>query len=475
MSNLTDTPAAEPSVDARRWTLVATSLGFSVVQLDVSIVNVAIKSIGAGLGGGVSGLQWVVNAYTIAFAACILTAGSIADRIGARRLFVGGFVLFMVASAVCGVAPDLGVLIGARAVQGLAAALLVPSSLALLSHAYTDARARTHAVGIYLAGASSALSGGPLIGGALIALIGWRAIFFINIPVALCGIFLTLRFANETTRSAGRGVDVPGQLTAILTLVLLVGSTIEGGVHGFAATDVLAGYAAAVVCGCAFVWFEARSGSPMLPLSLFRSRTFSVCSVAGLLINTAFYGLIFVISLFFQRVQGLSPLMTGLALAPVMIGITVSNVLSGRMQERFGPTRVLTLGAAVQAAACAGLLGIGAGTSYGAIVVQLTALGVGGGLVVPTVTAQLLGSVDRRRSGVAGGTLNTLRQTGSAVGVALFGSLLAGSGGFVSGAHASFAIAIGLGLGIVALAPLMRSGRSDRRSQAGNERGRAGS
>ena len=197
----------------------------------------------------------------------------------------------------------------------------------------------------------------------------------------------------------------------------------------------------------------------MLPLSLFRSRVFSVCSVVGLLINTAFYGLIFVISLFFQRVQGLSPLTTGLALAPVMIGITASNLVSGRMQERLGAARVLALGAAVLAAACAGMLSVGAGTSYGAIVVPLTALGVGGGLVVPTVTAQLLGSVDRSRSGVASGTLNTLRQTGSAVGVALFGSLLAGSDGFVPGVHASFAIASGLGLAIVALAPLLRRGR----------------
>jgi DHA2 family methylenomycin A resistance protein-like MFS transporter len=471
MAELTRTPAAESAVAARRWTLVATSLGFSIVQLDVSIVNVAIKSIGAGLGGGVSGLQWVVNAYTIAFAAFILTAGSIADRVGARRLFVGGFVLFMAASAVCGIAPDLGVLIGARACQGLAAALLVPSSLALLSHAYTNPRARTRAVGIYLAGASTALSGGPLIGGVLIAAIGWRAIFFINVPVALCGIFLTLRFANETTRSAGRGVDVPGQLAAIATLVLLVGATIEGGTHGFDATDVLAGYAAALACGAAFVWIEARGRSPMLPLSLFRSRTFSVCSVAGLLINTAFYGLIFVISLFFQRVQGLSPLTTGLALAPVMIGITASNLVSGPMQERLGPARVLALGAAILAAGCAGLLSVGPGTSYGAIVVQLTALGVGGGLVVPTVTAQLLGSVDRSRSGVASGTLNTLRQTGSAIGVALFGSLLAGSEGFVPGVHASFAIAGGLGLAIVALAPLLRSRPPEFRSHAGNQRG----
>jgi DHA2 family methylenomycin A resistance protein-like MFS transporter len=457
MSDVTHSSAAGSGVDAPRWTLVATSLGLAVVMLDVSIVNVAIKSIGADLGGGVSGLQWVVNAYTITFAAFILTAGSLADRIGARRLFVGGFVLFMAASALCGVAPNLGVLIGGRAIQGLAAALLVPSSLALLSHAYSNGRARTQAIGIYLAGASLALSGGPLVGGVLIAAIGWRAIFFINVPVGLCGIFLTLRFATETTRTAGRGVDVPGQLAAIVTLVLLVGSTIEGGVHGFGATDVLAGYAAALACGCVFVWFEAHGRSPMLPLSLFRSRVFSVCSIVGLLVNIAFYGLIFVISLFFQRVQGLSPLLTGLGLAPVMMGLVASNLVSARLQERLGPTRVLALGAAVLAAASAGMLGVGAATSYGAIVVPLTAVGVGVGLVVPIVTAQLLGSVDRSRTGVASGTLNTLRQTGSAVGVALFGSLLAGSEGFVGGVHASFAIAIGLALAIVALAPLLRT------------------
>ena len=447
----------DPGVNARRWTLVATSLGFAVVQLDVSIVNVAIKSIGSGLGGGVSGLQWVVNAYTIAFAAFILTAGSVADRIGARRLFVGGFGLFMGASAVCGLAPDLGVLIGARGGRrGSRAALLVPSSLALLSHAYTDDRARTHAIGIYLAGASTALSGGPLIGGVLIAAIGWRAIFFINIPVG------ALRRVPD---AAVRQRDHPVARTRRrrlrsdrrdLTLVLLVGSTIEGGAHGFTAGSVLAGYAAAVVCGCAFVAIEARGRSPMLPLSLFRSRTFSVSSLAGLLINIAFYGLIFVISLFFQRVQGLSPLATGFALAPVMIGITASNIASGWLQHRFGATRVLAAGALVVAAACAGMLSIGSGTPYPAMLAQLTALGVGGGMVVPTVTSQVLSSVPRSRSGVAGGTLNTLRQTGSAVGVALFGSLLAASEGFVPGVHASFAISLGLALTVAALAPLLR-------------------
>src|SRR2546421_968275 len=168
---------------ARRMTLIATSLGFAVVQLDVSVVNVAVKSIGADLGGGISALQWVVSAYTVAFAAFILTAGALGDRIGARRVFVGGFGLFTVASVICGLAPSLGVLVGARAVQGIGAAILVPASLSLLNHTYPEAAARGRAVGLYLAGASLALSGGPLLGGVLIATLGWRAIFFINVPV----------------------------------------------------------------------------------------------------------------------------------------------------------------------------------------------------------------------------------------------------------------------------------------------------
>src|SRR5450755_1844691 len=261
---------------ARRWTLVAMSLGFAVVQLDISVVNVAIKSIGSALGGGVSALQWVVNAYTIGFAAFILTAGALGDRIGARRVFVAGFVLFMVASVVCGLAPDLGVLIGARAVQGVGAAVLVPSSLTLLNHAYTEPGARAHAVGLWLAGASLALSGGPLIGGVLIAVLDWRAIFFINVPVALVGIYLTLRYASETSQSRDRGVDVGGQVLAVLTLTVLVAATIEGGSRGFGSPLVLAGFALAALAGGAFVAVEARSARPMLPLRLFENRTFSV-------------------------------------------------------------------------------------------------------------------------------------------------------------------------------------------------------
>jgi MFS transporter, DHA2 family, methylenomycin A resistance protein len=443
------------SADARerRMTLIATSLGFSVVQLDVSVVNVAVKSIGTSLGGGVSDLQWVVSAYTVTFAAFILTAGALGDRIGARRVFVGGFCLFTLASVVCGLAPTLGVLVGARAVQGVGAAILVPASLSLLNHSYSEPAARARAVGLYLAGASAALSGGPLVGGVLIASIGWRAIFFINVPVAAAGVYLTLRWATETTTARDRGIDLPGQLAAVVSLVALVGATIEGGRLGFGNLWVLAGFATAAVGIAAFVAIEARTAKPMLPLSLFRSRTFSTSAAIGLFINIFFYGVIFIFSLLFQREQGLSPLQTGLALLPTMVAITGANLLSGRLTARLGPRRAIAVGALLAACSCAGLLGVSASTPYLAMIVPISTLGFGAGMIVPVITSEMLGSVERSRSGVAAGTLNTMRQAGSSIGVALFGSLIAHT--FISGVHISLAISIGLMLAIVALTPLL--------------------
>ena len=440
---------------ARRFTLIAMSLGFAVVQLDVSVVNVAIKSIGSGLGGGVSALQWVVNAYTISFAAFILTAGALGDRVGAKRVFVAGFLLFMVASAACGLAPDLAVLVAARAVQGLGAAVLVPSSLTLLNHAYPDPVGRARAVGLWLAGASFALSGGPLVGGVLIAAVGWRAIFFINIPVAVLGIYLTQRWAAETPQARHRGLDFSGQIAAVLALTALVAATIEGGARGFGAPLVLAGFGVAAVAGTGFVWLEARGRNPMLPLGMFGSRVFSVSAAIGLLINVAFYGLIFVLSLLFQREQHLTPLQTGLALVPTMAAVTGANLMAGRLMQRLGPRLTVTLAALVMAAGYAGLLGVDASTSYLAMVIQLAALGLGGGTIIPVITSELLGSAERSRSGVAAGTLNTLRQTGSAIGVGLFGSLIAGAGHFVSGFHVAVAIGVGLAVAILALTPLL--------------------
>ncbi len=383
-----------------RWlTLVATSLGFGVVQLDVSVVNVAIRPIGAALGGGVGSLQWVVNAYTLAFAALILAAGALGDRVGAKRVFVSGFVVFTVASAACGLAPGLGFLIGARAVQGIGAAVLVPCSLALLRHTFADPAERARAVGLWAAGASAALSAGPLVGGILTETLGWRAIFFINAPIGVAGILITVRWAVETPRAHGR-------LTP--------------------------------------------------PLSLLRSATFSCATAIGLLVNVAFYGLIFVLSLFFQRGQHLSALRTGLAFAPMTVAVMAGNLITGRLAGRFTPGRVIRCGAIVMAAGAAALLGAGRASSYWTIVAQLIAIGFGLGLVVPSMTSALLGSVHQSRAGVASGTLNTARQTGSVIGVEVYGALIAG-GGLVGGLHVALAISVGLALVVAGLSAGIRS------------------
>ncbi len=417
-----------------RWGLLAAmSLGFAVVQLDVSVVNVALRPIGVAFGVGTSSLQWVVNAYTIAFAGLILTAGALGDRVGARRVYLAGFVAFTLASTVCGLAPALAVLVIARAFQGVGAAILVPCSLTLLNHAHPDAAARGRAIGIWAAGASAGLSSGPLIGGVLIATIGWRAIFFINVPIGVIAMALTVRYAQETPRARSRAVDVPGQVAAILALTLLAGSVIEGGAKGFGAGLVVLGLALAAAAVIAFVLIERQSAEPMLPLHLFRIAAVRKAAVIGVLINIAFYGLIFVLSLFFQQAQGRSALQAGLAFAPMTAVVMAANLVAGRLASGRAARPALVGGAALVGVASLGLLATNAGSSYATLVGPLIAIGFGLGLIVPIITSALLGAVDRSRSGLAAGTLNTARQVGSVIGVAVFGALAAS--GITRGLH----------------------------------------
>jgi DHA2 family methylenomycin A resistance protein-like MFS transporter len=416
------------------------SLGYGVVQLDVTIVNTALDSIGTSLGGGVSELQWVVSTYTIAFAAFILTAGALGDRIGAKRVFMAGFAIFTASSVACALAPTAVILIAARGLQGFGAAILVPNSLALLSHAYPDEKQRGRAVGIWAAGASLALTAGPLVGGGLIALVGWRSIFLVNLPIGLAGLWLTSIYASETTRSPQREIDLPGQVLAIATLGCLAGAIIEGGTLGWSNAWVIAGFAASAVLAMLFVWQERRASQPMLPLLLFKHRMFALASLVGLLVNVAFYGLIFVFSLYFQRINGMSPFATGLAFVPMMGALLPINLLAPRLAERIGAPLTIAIGTALAAFGCLALLGIGHGTSYWATCGQLIVIGAGLGLLVPPLTSALLGSVEKSRSGIAAGVLNATRQTGSVLGVALFGSLVGQSSAFIAGAHEALII-----------------------------------
>ncbi|WP_063739766.1 MFS transporter [Pseudonocardia halophobica] len=445
------------------WTLVAASLGFGVVQLDVTAVNVAVEPIGRALGGGVAGGQWVVDAYTVTFAALILTAGALGDRLGARRLFAGGFVLFTLASVACGMAPGLGTLIAARAVQGIGAAVLVPCSLALVAHAHPAPAARARAVGIWAAGASVALSAGPLLGGLLVQVAGWRTLFLINVPLGIAGLLLTARRVRETPASGARGVDLSGQAAAATALAALAGATILGGAAGFAAPAVLCLYGLAVLAGIAFVVVETRTPAPMLPPALFRRPVFAAASAMGLLVNVAFYGLIFVIGLYLQQVLGRSPLVTGLAFAPTTVAVGFANLLAARLG---GPHRTIVVGSALLAAGCLTVI------ATDAVVVGLAVAGFGLGLVVPAMTAALLGSVEPARSGVAAGTLNTARQAGSVLGVGLFGALAAR--GLHTGLHAALLISVAIAVAVAGLALPLRPKISDGRPpRVRSSRGRA--
>lgn len=402
-----------------------TSLGFLVVQLDVSIVNVALVRIGHALHGGMAGLQWVVDAYTLAFAAFLLSAGALGDRLGARRMFVLGLGVFGAASLACALAPGLPLLVAARAVQGLGAALLMPCSLAVLNHACgDDAPARARALGLWTAAGGVALSAGPLVGGVLIDRFGWASIFYINLPVCLLGMAMAWRWLDETPRHRHEGgLDLAGQLCAAVMLLGVTGAVIEAGGMGWHAARVAWLLAVGAVAGLAFLRIESRSRAPMLPLALFRQHAFTAANMVGLMVNFTLYGTIFVLSLYFQHVRGYSPSVTGLAFLPFMVAVTVANVAGSRLAARTGPRWPMTAGLLLGAAGFALLLGTDAATGYVALMARLLLIPVGVGVAVPSMTATVLSSVPRTRSALAAGVLNTVRQSAGAVGVAAFGAL----------------------------------------------------
>ncbi|HEX7865377.1 MAG TPA: MFS transporter [Variovorax sp.] len=431
MSAAGSTSLAELAPTARRgtgigWTLAATSFGFVVVQLDVTIVNVAMPQIGKDLGAGVTGLQWIVDAYTLAFAALLLTAGSFADRFGSRRVFSVGLVLFGLASLACAVAPSIGVLIAARAAQGVGAALILPTSLSLLSHACAgDAVARTRAIGWWSAIGGVVSAAGPVLGGALTTGLGWRSIFFVNLPICALGLWAVRRYVAETVRAAAGRLDVGGQLLAIVALFFLTHAVIEGGVLGWTDWTVLAGFAVAALAIAAFVRNESRVPAPMIPLGIFRSRAFSAAIVLGVLMNITFYGSIFVLSLYFQHSKGYTPTETGLALLPFTV-IMLANLASGRLAKRFSQRTPVIAGFLLSALAFALLHGVDATTPYLRILPSLLLLAIGAGIGTPALTSLVLGSVVPSLSATASAIFGAARQVGSAIGVALFGALLVG-------------------------------------------------
>jgi MFS transporter, DHA2 family, methylenomycin A resistance protein len=416
-------------------TILAASLGFVLVQLDVSIVNIALAKIGADLGTPVAGLQWVVDAYALAFAALLLSAGALGDQIGARKGFTIGFAAFVVASLGCGLAPGPIALIVARTAQGIGAALLVPCSLALLNQAAAgDARLRATAVSLWTAAGSVAMAVGPVLGGLLVDTWGWRSIFLINIPIGIVGILLTQSFVEESA-TRHHTFDPAGQLLAILALVGLVGAVICSEGSGFTST-VCAALIIAIISAVAFVFVESRVSRPMLPLDFFRQPTFTAATLVGLGVNFTLYGVIFVLGLYLQRIRGYSPIISGLAFLPLPIALLFSNLSAGSLSKRFNLRSLMVIGLLIGAIGYWSLHSIDAGTSYLWMLLGFIVIPLGVGLAVPAMTTALLTAVPASRSGVASGVLNSVRQSGGALGVAVYGALLNEKG--VAGVQLSF-------------------------------------
>jgi DHA2 family methylenomycin A resistance protein-like MFS transporter len=446
-------PAFTPAI-AR--VLATVSVAFVVTQLDVTIVNIALPHIGSGLSADVAGLQWIVDAYTLAFAVLMLSAGVLGDRFGARRLFAGGIALFALASLGCGLAPNAATLIGARALQGVSAAAMLPNSLALLNQACRhDPHLRARAVGLWTAAGAVAIAAGPIAGGLLIAALGWRSIFLVNLPICAAGLLATFAWVPAGGRAPAEragthahpgGIDLVGQCLAIVTLTAFTGAVIEWRPLGATHPLVVGAFALALVAGIAFVVAQARSAAPMLPLSLFRDRTFSAAVPFGVCVNFAYYGMVFVLSLFLQRVHGDTALQAGLAFLPLTGGFLISNIASGWVVARYGPRVPMIVGATTGALGYGLLHAAQASTPTAALLVPFLLIPSGMGLAVPAMTTAILASVEPQRAGTASAVLNTARQAGGAVGVAAFGALASGGAAahVVAGLQTSAAIAAGL-------------------------------
>jgi DHA2 family methylenomycin A resistance protein-like MFS transporter len=413
------------------------------VILDAVIVNVALPSLGRELHGGVSALQWVLDGYTVAFAGLLLSAGALGDRAGGKGVFSAGLGVFTLASAACALAPSVPALVAARVVQGVGAAALVPSSLSLIRGAYHEAAERARAVGIWGATAGIGAASGPILGGLLVAAFGWRAVFIVNVPVGLAALVAAGRtLPSICEEPLGLGFDLVGQLTGFAGLTLLAGALIEGGSSGWLSTMTLAMLVLVPVALGLFLLTERRVGEPMLPLELFKRREFSAAAFVGLAINLGFYGQLFALTIYFQHVRGYSALGAGLALLPEGAFVALSSALSGRLTARMGPRKPMLIGLTFGALGLAGLVIAGSHTPYALLVVPLLAAGFGMAFTMPAATVAIIEAAPPERAGIAAGVLNAARQTGSAIGVALLGALIA-SNSIVAGLQLAMALGAG--------------------------------
>jgi len=412
-------------------TFLVVSVALFMVTLDNLVVSTALPSIRADLGASLESLEWTVNAYTLAYAVFLLTGAALGDRFGRRRMFGLGVLVFTVGSAAAALAPSTNALIGARALQGLGAAIVTPLTLTLLSDA-VPAGSRGLAIGAWSGISGLGVALGPVIGGAISEGISWHWIFWVNVPIGLVLIPVALRSLKES-RGPNAHLDLRGLALVGTGLFSLVFAIVRGNELGWTSATVVTDIAAGVVLLAAFLWWEGRSPEPMLPLRFFRSRAFSATSVVSFAMFFGVFGSIFFLSQYFQTVQGYSPLESGLRTLPWTAMPMVVAPLAGLFSDRFGARPFMVAGLALQAVAVAWIASIAAvDTAYADFIPAFVLGGAGMGLVFAPSANAILSSVRPSEAGQASGATNTIRELGGVMGVAVLASVFSGAGGYAS-------------------------------------------
>lgn len=407
----------------RKGTVLALmSLGLFLVQLDATIVNVSLPDIANTFHSGMADIQWIVNAYTIPFAALILAGGTLGGRFGHRTLFTAGLAIFTVGSLIAAIAPDHRVLIAARVIQGVGGAAVVPASLAILTHTYTDERQRAGAIGLWAAIGGMALPLGPLTGGLLVQEVGWRWIFLTSALMGVAGLALAAAAPAHRDKHVAP-LDFPGILTAAVTLTAANITLIEGGAAGWTSPLTMVCAAGTLAGALAFGYAERRSQSPLLPAELMRNRSFVAANITAVFAYLISLGAIFISTLYLQEIQHRDPLVAGAALVPLFVTFIVFAAISGRLTARLGARKPAAAGLVLGGAGMALMIMLEADTPYAVLLPILLLLGLGIGLFSVPIVNTAVGAVSPARTGLASGFNGTCRQAGGSLGVALFGAL----------------------------------------------------
>jgi EmrB/QacA subfamily drug resistance transporter len=457
----------ESTASSRPYVVLATCcLSLLLVTMDVTIVNVALPAIRQDLRASVAGLQWSIDGYTVVVACFLMFAGSMGDRHGRRRTFQLGLALFTAGSLLCSLAPSTEALVAFRVVQALGGAMLNPVAMSIIVNTFTDPRERARAIGAWGAVFGVSMAVGPVVGGVLTEHVGWRSIFWINVPIGLVAIALAARFVPESRAEHPRRVDPVGQLLIVIALASLTSGVIDGRRLGWSSPFIVLAFTLAAAAVATLIVYEGRRVEPLLDLRFFRSLPFAAATLTAVIAFASFSGFLFLNSLYLQESRGLAPSAAGLCTLPIAAAVTLCSPLSGRLVGA-GHVRLalVVAGAAITTAALL-LVGLKQDTSLAQLVVAYGIFGVGLGMVNAPITNTAVSGMPRAQAGVAAATASTSRQVGASLGVALAGTLAGGgihvahSATFAASTHPVFWLTAGYGCAIMALGVLSTGARA---------------